>query len=237
MQVHATGEYSAAIIIDSDSTSKLWKHVEEFSTNASATVLCADGIERKFKTLEELLAYENSIRAATKTIEIFGNSTIPNQSISVTIGRSYGARATLSIRGEEQVVTATRTRILDCFEGMRAWYSPIATLDLWMFWFAVFIVLSLIIQLMSPSEPPSRPERSFSEAVQILGKAVLYLAPIFAIVFGVSRLKTRYFPMVSIAIGQGARRHKIDEKIRWTVIIGLLVSLAGSAIYAGISAV
>src|SRR4029079_19284197 len=107
-------------------------HVEDFAPQASATVSCADGIERKFQKLEDLLAYQNSVRAAVRTIEIFGRT--PDRSISMTVGRSYGARAVLSIRGEEQDVTAARTRILDSFAGMHAWYSPIATLDLWVVW-------------------------------------------------------------------------------------------------------
>lgn len=233
MQVHATGDYSAAIIIDADSISRLWTYAEEFSSPATATVSCADGIERKFQKLDDLLAYDNSIRAAIKTIEIFGRT--PDRSISVTVGRSYGARAVLSIRGEEQDVTALRTRVLDSFAGMRAWYSPVATFDLWAVLFAVFMVSVLIIQLMLPGEAPSRPERSFSEATQALGKVVLYVAPAIAVAFFASLLKTRYFPMVSMAIGQGARRHSTDEQARWTVIVGLLVGLAGSAIYAWIS--
>jgi hypothetical protein len=89
---------------------------------------------------------------------------------------------------------------------------------------------------MLPSEAPKHPERSFSEALQLLVKFVLYMvAPAFVVIFGVSRLKARYFPMVSMAIGQGARRHSTDEQVRWTVIVGLLVGLAGSAIYARIS--
>ncbi|KWE56572.1 hypothetical protein WL76_11605 [Burkholderia ubonensis] len=234
MQVHATGEYSSAIIVDGESIGRLWRHVEDFSAGASATVSCADGIERKFQKLDDLLAYENSTRAAVKTVEIFGSSRTPDRSISVTVGRSYGARAALSVRGEEQEVAAARTRVLDSFAGMRAWYSPVATLDLWIVWFAIFMAFSLIIQLMLPSEAPKHPERTFSEALQLLVKLVLYVAPAFVVIFGVSRLKVRYFPMVSMAIGQGARRHSTDEQVRWTVIVGLLVGLAGSAIYARI---
>lgn len=233
MQVHATGEYPAAIIIDEDSISRIWKHVEDFSNDASATVSCADGIERKFQSLDDLLHYENSIRAAVGTIEILGIT--PERSISVIIGRKHGARAALSIRGEEQEVTAIRAKVLDSFTGMRAWYSSIAMLDLWIVWFSLFMVFMLVIQLMLPGETPSRPERNFSEAVQALGKLVLFLAPVFALIFAVSRFKARYFPMVSVAMGQGARRHSTDEQVRWSVVIGLLVSLAGSAIYALIS--
>lgn len=229
MQVHATGDYSAAIIVDEDSLLRLWRHVEAFSPPASATVSCADGIERKFNKLEDLLIYENSIRAAVKTIEIFGNGS--DRSILVTIGRNHGARADLSIRGEEQEVTAARTRILDSFAGMRAWYSPVATLDLWMVWLAIFMVFVSVLELMSPGETPPHPKRTFFEAIQAFGKAVLYMTPVLVAIFGVSHLKARCFPMVSVAIGQGIRRHRIGEQIRWTVIVGLLVSLVGSAIY------
>lgn len=234
MQVHATGEYSSAIIVDSESIGRLWRHVDDFSAGASATVSCADGIERKFQKLDDLLAYENSTRAAIKTVEIFGISRAPDRSISVTVGRSYGARAALSVRGEEQEVAAARTRVLDSFAGMRAWYSPVATLDLWIVWVVIFTAFSLIIQFMLPSEAPKHPERTFSEALQLLVQFALYVAPAFVVIFGVSRLKARYFPMVSMAIGQGARRYSTDEQVRWTVIVGLLVGLAGSAIYARI---
>ncbi|OED13446.1 hypothetical protein A9Z05_18665 [Burkholderia sp. A2] len=114
---------------------------------------------------------------------------------------------------------------------MRAWYSPVATLDLWIVWVAIFVIFSLIMQFMLPSEVPKHPERTFSEALQLLAKLLLYVAPALVVIFGVSRLKARYFPMVSMAIGQGARRHSTDEQVRWTVIVGLLVGLAGSAIY------
>ncbi len=230
MQVHATGEYSAAIIIDKESISRIWKHVEDYSGEASATVSCSDGVDRKFQNLDDLLLYENSIRAAIKTIEILGIT--QDRYISVTIGRRHGARAALSIRGEEQEVTVIREKVLDSFTGMRAWYSPIATLDLWMVWFFICMVFMLIIQLMLPGESPSRPERNLSEAVQALGQFVLFLAPVFAFILGVSRFKTRFFPTVSVAIGQGARRHSTDEQVRWTVVVGMLVSLSGSAIYA-----
>lgn len=200
-----------------------------------ATISCADGIERKFRKLEELLAYENSVRAAVSSIEIFGSTS--DRRISVIIGRSYGARAELSIRGEEQEATVTRARILDSFAGMRAWYSPIATLDLKVVWLVVFVVFTLVIQLMSPGGASRRPDRTFSDAVQALGIAVLYVAPVVAVILAISSLKARYLPMVSMAIGQGHRRYKIDEQIRWTVVVGLLVGLAGSAIHALISGI
>ena len=231
MQVHATGEYTPAIVADSDSLLRLWKHVGEYAGPASATVSCADGIERKFSGLDELLAYENSLRAAAQTIEIYGRARDPDRSVSITVGCRWGARATVSIRGEEQDVTAMRTRILDSFAGMRAWFSPVATLDLWIFWTIIFAAFWLIVETMAPSTPAARPGRSFSEALRQIGLGLSVIAPVFLLVYAVSKLRARYFPMVSMAFGQGAKRYQTHEQVRWAVIVAFVVGLAGSAVY------
>jgi hypothetical protein len=235
MQVHATGELSSAIIIDTDAISRLWNHANDFAGNTSATVSCADGIERKFANLGDLLVYENAARSAAQTIEIYGRCDTPARSITITIGREYGARASLSIRGEEHEVTSARTKIMDSFSGMRAWYSAIATADLWFFWMVTITGLLLVLQLMAPSKAPDHPGRSFSEAIHALGYVLRFIAPIFVVIYGVTRLRRRFFPMVSMAFGQGSKRHHTDEQVRWTVIVGFVVGIAGSAAYAAMS--
>ncbi|WP_439587665.1 hypothetical protein [Hydrogenophaga sp.] len=234
MQVHATGDFQGAIVIESDSMSRLWRCVEEFASNATATVSCSDGIERKFERLEDLLAYDNPIRAAIRTIELYGVVAGEDKSISVTLGGFYGARAKLSIRGDEHEATVARTRILDSFAGMKSWYSPFAKVDLWFFLILAFIVGMLLLYFMTPSEPPSRPARSFLEAIRVMGNAVMFLAPVIGFGYLILRLKSRFFPMVCFAIGQGIRRHRTDEQVRWVVIVGVLVSLVASAVYSQI---
>lgn len=232
MQVHATGEFPPAIIVDADSLQRLWSHIESFAAPASATMSCADGIERKFETIDELLKYENATRALTRTVEFYGRNRDPERTITITVGRTYGAPATLSIRGEEQDVSAIKTRIMDTFAGMRAWYSPAATIDLYIVWMVIFLTIMLVLQLMVPSETQPRPGKSFSEAIRALGSVVAVLASVFLVVVGTSKLRIRYFPLISFVLGQGVRRHQVDEQVRWTVIIGFLVGLAGSISYA-----
>ena len=187
MHVHATGEFSPAIVVDSDSLQRLWSHVELFAAPASATMSCADGIERTFETLDELLNYENTTRALTRTVEFYGRTLDPERTITITVGRTYGAPATLSIRGEEQDVSATKTRIMDTFSGMRAWYSPAATIDLYIVWMVIFSTILLVLQLMVPSDTQPRPGKSFSEALRALGSVAAVLAAVFLVVVAISK--------------------------------------------------
>ena len=235
MQVHATGDYSPAIIIDADSLKRLWGHVESFADKCLATVSCSDGVERKFEKIDELLGYENPVRSAARTFELYGRTIDSGRVITITVGRRFGASASVSIRGEEQDVTAVKTRVMDTFAGMRAWYSPAATVDLHLVWTGVFMTFMLILVLMSPSAQSERPGKSFSEAVSALGEVVLVLAAVISVIVGTSKLRARYFPLVSVVLGHSVRRYATDEKVRWGVIVSLLVGLTGSAISALLS--
>lgn len=235
MQVHATGEFSSAIVVDADSLQRLWNHVDAFAAPASATISCSDGIERKFDTLEKLLKYEDPARASIRTVELYGRTRNPERSITITVGRPYGARAAASIRGEEDDASTMKARIMDTFSGMCAWYSPAATMDLYIVWMVVFVTIMLVLQLMAPSETPPRPGRSFSEAVRVLAYVVPIIGSIVLIVFGIAKLRARYFPLVSFVLGQGVRRHQVNEQVRWTVIVGFFVGLAASIVYAVLS--
>lgn len=232
MQVHATCEYLPAIIVDADSLQRLWNHVESFAGPTSATASCSDGIERRFATLDEMLEYENTTRASAQTFEFYGRSREPERSVTVTVGRRYGAPTTVSIRGEEQDVTTAKTRLMDTIAGMRAWYSPAATVDLFVVWMVILSTVILVFQLMAPSQAPSRPGRSFSEAIRAFGSTLLVLGPVILVVVATTKLRSRYFPLVSVVLGQSTRRHQIDEQVRWTVIVGFIVGLAGSITYA-----
>jgi hypothetical protein len=232
MQVHATGEYGAAIAVDADSLTHLWRHVEEFAGAAAATAACADGIERKFGTLAELAAYENPARAAARTIDIHGRQSDPDRSITIIVGRNYGARATLSIRGDEQDVSSVRTKVLDTFSGMRAWYSPVARLDLWMVFSALLFLGLVVLQLMTPSTPSTpRPGKSLTEALRVTVYLIGFIGAAAVAILGIGRLRARYFPMVAINLGHSVRKNQVDEQVRWTVMVGFVVGIAASVAY------
>lgn len=235
MQVHATSDFPPAVVVDPDSLKRLWSHVEEYTGQTEATARCSDDIVRKFESIESLLSFENAPRTEIKWLEIEGRSHERERTIGITIGRRYSVPASLTVRGEELDVSTMRTKVSDTIYGMKAWYSPVAKVDLFSVWGAIFFVLVLLLQLMAPTEPPSRPSRSFAEALKLLPQVVGVLSGIALIIFATARLRTRFFPLVSFATGQGVKRHQIDEQVRWTVLVGFLVGLAGSIVYAVLS--
>jgi hypothetical protein len=181
------------------------------------------------------LGYENPLSARVTTIEIHGRTREPEQSITITMGRSYGAQSTLSIRGEEQEVSALQTRVMNTFSGMRAWYSPVARVDLFWMWLACFMTVALVAGLMAPSKPASYRGLTLLEALHALGIAFFWVLLIGVLIVFTAKMRARFFPRISFAFGQGVRRHQFNEQVRWTVIIGLIVGVAGSFVYALIS--
>ncbi len=235
MQVHATSDFPSAVIVDTDSLTRLWSHVEEYTGQVEATARCSDDIVRKFDSISSLLSFENSDRTKIKWLEIEGRSREKERTIGITIGRQYSAPASLVVRGEELDVSTMRTKVSDTIYGMKAWYSHVAKVDLFMVWGAIALVLVLLLQLMASTEPTPRPSRSFAEALKLLVQVIGIFSGIGLAIFLTARLRTRFFPLVSFATGQGVKRHQIDEQVRWTVLVGFVVGLAGSIAYSLLS--
>jgi hypothetical protein len=133
----------------------------------------------------------------------------------------------VSLRGEETCISSLRTSLTDILDGMCPWYSRIATVDLFYVWVPSFMVLTLVLQFMSS---PSTPKVAipFRKALYLTAVFVGAIAAIGLVIWGTSRLRSRFFPVSTFAIGQGLGRHQLDEQIRWVVIVGFLVSVAAS---------
>ena len=235
MEVHATGDAPHAIVVDEDVLKRIWGHAEAFAGPPSATLSCVDGVERKFASIHDLIGYENPKRSEARTIEIYARDSKSSRSVSITIGTTWGRRASVSLRGEEQDVSAARTKILDSFAGMRPWYSPMATMDLWIFWMIALGALWLLATTMAPTRAPEHDGRSLKEALRVIASGLVVVLPAFVLVWLVGALRSSCFPMVSMAFGQGLRRYQVKDQVRWAVIVALVVGIAGSVIYGAFS--
>lgn len=235
MQVHASRDIPGAIIVDEDSIKRIWAHVKGHTNTPLAEVKCSDEITRTFETLEGLLGYENNPKAYIKQIEISGRSREPDRSITITLGRNYSTPTSLSIRGEEIDASTAQEKIRDTIHGMKAWYSKVATFDMYALWSVVITISVFILQLMAPSDSTPRPGRSLKEALHALPSVVLVLGGVASLVWATVLIRRRFFPLVSFSIGQGVKRYQFDEQIRWTVIVGFMVGLTASIAFASFS--
>jgi hypothetical protein len=229
MEAHTKFDIGHAFVATSNDVSKLWSTLQVGGLTITATAACTDGLVRHFDDSISLVEYDNPGRAAIVSLELSGRSSEPYVTAEVSLGARYSAPISISLRGEENVVSSIRTALTDIIDGMRAWYSRIATIDFFFVWFPIFWVLALLIQIMSPSNTPV-PATPLKKATLIAVIAIALIGIIAGIIWGIASLRRRFFPVATFAIGQGLHRHEHNEQVRWVVVIGFLVSVGGSIV-------
>lgn len=232
MEVSTQFNIQQAFVTTSEDTVKIWKTIENKGMLVKATVNCSDGLIRNFQDSEMLAQYENPPRASITSLEIAGYCHKPYATATVTLGsgRFLSSPVSVSIRGEEDLVASMRTTLTDTLDGMRPWYSRIATLDMlsvWLFIFMILVWLALTMGLLTLNMQPT-PVISFKKALPILIISGAEVGLFYAVIRGVNWLLKYIFPVTTFAIGQGIRRHHHYEQIRWVVIVGFLVSVVAS---------
>lgn len=228
MRASAYEDVKKALILDKDLIGRIWTLVGLCGENQTAEAKCADGITRHFESLEELQGYENSRRHRILDIVFRSELAESNSRAVVNLDRSRTRFFSLEAESEKSV-SDIRQGLLDVFDDAKAWYSIAALNSPATLVLLVSILLGLLLGLrLLPDEPgPSVP--------------VAHLLPLFALVIAdmivagcatlvVELLRRRFFPILSIAVGQGSSRHIHAEKIRW-----LLVSLTAGAIVSAVT--
>ena len=233
MEAHTKFDIPHAFVATNSDISKLWGIFQNAGLAVTATVSCTDGLVRHFDNCESLVSYDNPMRAAITSLELSAKSRDPYTTAEISLGARYSAPISISLRGEENLVSSMRTNVSDTVDGMRAWYSRVSTIDffyVWFYvWFPIFMVLSLLAQIMSPSGTP-HPATPLKKALEVLAIVVAAIGGIAAVIWAIARLRKRFFPVATFAIGQGLSRHQHSEQIRWVAIVGFVVSVGASIV-------
>lgn len=229
MEAYTTSDIPHAFIATSNDVLKLSNILKDKGFTVLATVACTDGIVRKFDNCESLAQYENPPRAAIRSIRIYAQSGDISTTAEISLGTQYAAPISISLRGEENLVSSMRTELTDIADGMRSWYSKISTIDFFNIWFPIFAALFMLASIMSSSST-SHPATLINKALLILAAIVACIGSIVAIIWAISQLRKRFFPVATFAIGQGLHRHQHNEQIRWVVIVGFLVGVIASIV-------
>ena len=228
-----------AFVAKGDNISKLWNLLSTAVAPPSATAHCADSLVRRFETLDQLTSYENSKRATITALELSARTRDGDMSAEVSLGGRFSAPISVSLRGEEDQVSPLRTSLTDVLNGMRPWYSHISTIDLLYISLPILFLAQIgasVVGAVAQGLPPARnvPINILIEkAIYFTAYGVATMIGIGLIIWASVRLRRRFFPVATFAIGQGFDRHQYDEQIRWVVIIGFLVGVAAS-IFAGV---
>ncbi|MEK6525535.1 MAG: hypothetical protein AABZ22_01545, partial [Nitrospirota bacterium] len=142
-------------------------------------------------------------------------------------GSGFWDGISLSVDGPEDQVIVVRDKLNALFADMKPWYAVICRIDFFYVIWPLLVFMWLVIIAMSDSSKPSR-ALSFTEAIRAASIAIVFFVGVGGSVWGLNRLRRRFFPEAVFAIGRGAERYEFDEKIRWVVIIGFAVSVLAS---------
>ena len=222
---HAYTLLNYAFVLRPDDVKRLWTLLSaKFKLNALAH--CADDLERDFSTADELLAYQNTRSKQMRTLDLQGSCKLSEGYARISFSsRSIDSPISLMISGDESDIGSLRHQILDVLEGARAWYSPVCKVDFSLV-FGCLVVFSWLVLRFAVGDSNSSEGVPWEIAFQA---AVLLSACLIVLIFvsiGLHRLQERYFPKGMFALGQGHRRYKTDDKVRWIIFVGAAVSVS-----------
>jgi hypothetical protein len=113
---------------------------------------------------------------------------------------------------------------------VKPWYSKIAVLDWFLFWTGIVSISGFVGSYFSALQ--SRPALTLSTTILGAGLGLVIGLLAIALILGSRRVVRYCFPIATFAIGQGLKRYRLGENIRWVVVVGFAMSMAVSALFA-----
>jgi hypothetical protein len=194
---------------------------------------CADDISRSFKSIDDLLAFENTKAQAIVRLDLSARSTDFSKRASIEFSGSRWRGIALSLSARDDVVTRLRSEILDICAGMRPWYALLHRIDFFSVSFFAYLVLWLsILAAVAFKWVKVRHANETDPAATAYGQLVVagVVGLLFATGFALNRFRDTLFPRAVFRIGQGRARFEHLERIQWTVMIGFVVSFVAGVI-------
>ncbi|EKO3946772.1 hypothetical protein F2K80_001341 [Vibrio fluvialis] len=220
-----------AFVLTEADIRKIWSKLESFGKSVSATVEFSDSIERKVESVEALVQFENSKKRQIKRIELIAKCEKGKNITRLELEDDDFRTVSISSSGEDGLVTQVGDQIPEIIEGLKPWYSPISKVDVVFFVGALLTICGLLVSLMTPESDGKRAAMSFEESLKAIGILIAFFSSVYLAFKCLNKLKTAIFPKASFALGQGNERYELQEKIRWGVVVALLVSFSSSLVY------
>ncbi len=230
--MNAKAEFSIkqAFVVEPNQLEKLYKLFKDRINTPSISSRCTDDIEREFPRVKHLLDYENPRDKRISSLTIWARTDDWKKEARISFSNRSWETISVSIQGTEPSVSRLKDEISEVIDGMKPWYWWVARID----FFYVILVVSLIgfsfLRVYAESLPSVKSEFSPARVFLAIGITVGIFGGLVLLVWGLNKLRRRYFPVAVFSIGQEVKRYETDEKIRWSIIFAFLVSLTASII-------
>ena len=246
MDVHYSKELPQAFVASPDGLKKLVELLQDRVGEVDIRADCADDLSRGFETVEDLIAYENTKPKEICSLYLSAHpEDYSKRSARIRFYSSFWLGVLIDITGSEDDVSILKEKTLDIIAGMRPWYDAMShinfviaiSIGLWIlmtFWIIPFVVDLVMTFRGIPMSDYKGKDVSFHVYLRQVMPISTPLALIFVSMYMLffKRLYKFLFPRAFFMIGQGRSRFKFQQKIRWGVVIGFLVSLAAAFVTA-----
>lgn len=205
------------------------------------SIKCSDDLTRTFENIEALLKFDNSPLRAINELSIDSRDWDTSTSGSIKLENvALYPNVTLHLEGADNQITKLNDELEARLAGMRPWYAVFTSLKIVV---PAFVLLLFTVGLtlidtawsVSPNELNSQFLQGLQDATLRKIAVIAALAVWGVQIGGLITLPwwfNRLLPVGSFAIGQGKSRYELREKVRWGVVIALVVGVLGSLIVA-----
>lgn len=219
-----------AFILKAEDATKIWKKLESYNKAVTASVKFSDSVVREVEELSELLNFENSNSKKILRIEFKAISLDHVNITRIELDDSQYNPVSISSSGDDEIVAKAASEIPEIINGLKPWYSKASRIDILFLLGILLTIGGALISLMLP-ESDKKKAATLMEAITLLGITTLFFISVYYIHKALTALKNSVFPIATFAIGQGLQRYNVQEKVRWGVVVSLIVSMIGSFLY------
>jgi hypothetical protein len=225
-------------VVRADVLKRLCTILESNVGNLSIKAHCSDGVQRDFADVEALIDYDNVRSREISRLGLDSRSDDFQKQASVRLSSGPLSSVDFSFTAQsDKLVVEVRQDVLALINELRPWYGIVATVDTLVASLVAFTVLlvggvvglllGIALGFISVTSGSSSPSAPIDRRTAAYGLAVFALV---GLVWALSGLKNRLFPVSIFAIGEGLPRHQSQETWRWVVVVGFLVSLVASLV-------
>jgi hypothetical protein len=237
MRIAKSSHESAVFVLTDENLENLLSQIAPILPDIRLSCACADGLERNFLRLDEMIAFRNPLKTSIKSITISALSEDQTDRFGIAFDSKGTRNLWVFINATEDVGLQLDQIANSVQDAIRPWYSPVAKADwvnivlgLWLF--SIFLPITISILRVGVSNVPwgSIDSVNIPTTTWIKAFAVALVPFVAGAVLNI--LRNRYFPMGTFAIGDGKSRFGRAEIIRTVVIVAFAISIASSVVAA-----
>ncbi|NUP10743.1 MAG: hypothetical protein HOW73_32260 [Polyangiaceae bacterium] len=203
-------------MVTPDTVKRLWAILEKRHPGMLivCNIYCDDGLKFVVSDPDSVVEHSNLGGKEIRELEM---KVLPEDEGIRFSSSDYLPPILIVASGQDRRVLALRDALLEVVAATKPWFNLLARVSIFYILVGLGWLLVVFAQTLPKSSKPTTP------AVMLASLALLAgVDGIFG--FGVSWLHRKFFPIATFAIGHGAQRHEVAEKVRW-VLVGLFTSV------------